>query len=79
MMRSHHNVGASVLFCIAHMYEPPMAQFDGIVINVWENRRFTRKVVEHNNLWLIARGKVPVMRSAESGGTFKWHNLFDPL
>ena len=39
MMRSHHNVGASVLFCTAHMYEPPKAQFDGIVINVWKNRK----------------------------------------
>ena len=48
-----HNVGASVLFCIAHMYEPPMAQFDGIAINVWKMERFTRKVVEHNNLQLI--------------------------
>ena len=37
-----HDVGASVSFCIAHMYEPPMAQFDGIVINVWKIERFTR-------------------------------------
>ena len=32
-------LSVSVLFCIAHMYEPLMAQFDGIVINVWQNRK----------------------------------------
>ena len=31
--------------------------------------RFTRKVVEHNNVRLI-KARVPVMGSAESGGTF---------
>ena len=28
-----------MLLCIAHMYGPPMAQFDGIIINVWKNRK----------------------------------------
>ena len=37
MMRSHHNIGASVLFCIAHMHEPLMAEFDGIAVNMWKN------------------------------------------
>ena len=31
-------------------------------------KRFTQKVVEHNNLQLI-EARVPVMGSAESGGT----------
>ena len=44
MTRSHHNVGASVLFCIAHMYEPPMAQFDGITINIWKSRKVNSDV-----------------------------------
>ena len=44
MMRSHYNVGMSVLFCIAHMYEPPMAQFDGIAINIWKNRKVNSDV-----------------------------------
>ena len=33
------HIGVSVLFCIDHMYEPPMAQFDGIIINVWKNAK----------------------------------------
>ena len=44
MMRSHHNVGASMLLCIAHMYEPPMAQFDSIAINIWKNGKVNSDV-----------------------------------
>ena len=50
------------------LFTKAMAQFDGIVINVWKIERFTRKVVEHNNLRLI-EARVPVMGSTESGGT----------
>ena len=44
MMRSHHDVGVSVLFCIAHMYEPQMAQFDGITVNIRKNRKVNSDV-----------------------------------
>ena len=50
------------------LFTKAMAQFDGIVINVWKIGRFTRKVVVHNNLRLI-EARVPVMGSTESGGT----------
>ena len=39
------NIDGNLIMVIAH---PPMAQFDGIVINVWQNR----KVHSDENLWL---------------------------
>ena len=41
-------------------------------------KRFTRKVVEHNNLRLI-EARVPVMGSAESGGTINHRLIVDSL
>ena len=81
-MRSHHNVGASVLFCIAHMYEPPMAQFNGITINIWKNRKVNSNVSIHKLMTIFVqlngdlhltysevKAMVTVIESAESGGT----------
>ena len=39
------NIDGNLMMVIAH---PPMVQFDGIVINIWQNR----KVHSDENLWL---------------------------
>ena len=48
-------MGASMLFCIAHMYEPPMAQFDGIAINIWKIRKVNSDVNIHKSMTICVQ------------------------
>ena len=46
------------------------------MVFIWEHTGVSNQFDSYISILL---NMVPVIGSAESGGTFAWHNLFDPL